>query len=120
MTDEDCGLIPKAKRQAAQEWRGDRIYISGEARGLLEFLKQHMREHPAWLGHVSNSTIIEFLAEYWLSKGELSMTKFKARTRRPGRPVGVNVYENFRAANVRKAAGLSKTDVRVGQKPPGG
>ena len=67
------------------------------AEALVEF-REHVKDHPAWLETTSYSVLIEFLVEHAL-RG-VSMTKFKAKTRR-GRPPGFFQHDNARPARFR-------------------
>ncbi len=74
------------------------IRVSPPADAALAELREHLEGHPAWVETTSYSTMIEFLVEHAL-RG-VSMTKFRAKTRR-GRPPGLNEFANARPSRFR-------------------
>ncbi len=97
------------------------IRVSPPAQAALDELKQSLDGQPHWIHSTTTSVMIEFLC--WFRKQARSMGEipgykgFRPKTR-VGRPIDRNVYENLRPADMRKAAGLSKTEARLGPKPP--
>lgn len=107
-----------SKPPTAQRAKQRKVNISPAAAAALDKLKQSLEEWPAWLESTTTSVMIEYLC--WLfDNSERRYRGFHPETRR-GRPAGPNQSDNFRPANVRKAAGLSKADAALGPELPGG
>lgn len=98
-----------------------KLKLSKEATDALDAMRDHLEKHPGWLESTTGSVIFEFLCWHYhqsRSMGESPGFKgFSPKTRR-GRPAGMNFVHNARASLMRKAAGLTITEARVGQKPP--
>ncbi len=97
--------------------------LSPAAAKCLAELKNELDLWPGWHQSLSTSVVIELLCWYWTEvrregKTEVSPRTFRPQTRRAGHQAGMNVYQNVRSSNMRKAAGLSKTEARLGPKPP--
>ena len=93
-----------------------KLNISPAAGAALAELRQKLEDWPAWVHSTSGSVMIEYLV--WLfENSERRYRGFHPETKR-GRPTSVNFIENFRPAAQRKAAGLSRTEARLGPKPP--
>ncbi len=114
----DDELIPTATTGGVIK-RGGNVYLSGEAQVALGLAGETLISHPAWMAAMSNSTLVEFLSAYWLSQGKLRITDFRACTRPRGRPRGRFYEDNARPSDVRKAAGLTKTEATIGPERDG-
>ncbi len=112
---------PTARRTERAKPARRKLKLSKEATDALDEMRAHLDKHSAWLESTTGSVIFEFLCWHYhqsRSMGESPGFKgFRPKTRR-GRPAGPNHMENFRPAHARKAAGLSKTEARLGPKPP--
>lgn len=114
---------PSDRTPPAKRAPREKLNLAKAASGALDRLRNHLSDHPGWVHSTTASVMIEFLCWHYGQErsmgGSVGFKGFRPQTKR-GRPAGVNVYENFRPADQRKAAGLSKTDVRIGQEPPKG
>lgn len=107
---------PKAKRE--KRGKREKLNLSSPASDAFDELRRHLAEHSAWLESTTASVLIEFLCWHY-HRTKAGFKGFRPATRR-GRPAGPNETDNFRPANVRKAAGLSKADAMLGPELPDG
>lgn len=94
----------------------DVLSISPSAARSLRTVKGILARHPAFaLQELSFSVLVEFLCDYWESGGKLDLHHFQPRTRPRGRPPGSAVTstaaDQARPATVRKAGGLTNSQL---------
>ena len=92
------------------------LRVSIPASQAFAKVKRLLADHPAFPHDVTASIVVEFLCAHFLD--EVTMLKFRPQTVR-GRPRGRFYEDNARPSNVRKAAGLTKTEAALGPKRDG-